>query len=80
MRLASWPATRRPWRLAAGPGEQPLFHLSCDGHFVWPLAGPPRLAGRLKTFFHALLPYTVDGGKTHTQRLGDGFVGIPHAV
>ena len=38
-----------------------------------------RLAGRLKTFFHALLPYTVDGGKTHTQRLGDGFVGIPHA-
>jgi hypothetical protein len=66
-------------RLAAGQSDQRLFSLPWDGHFVWPLSGPPRIEGRLKTVFHELLPYTVDGRKTYTQRLGDGFVGIPHA-
>jgi hypothetical protein len=51
-------------RLAAGQGDQPLFDLACDDHFVWPLAGPMRIEGRFKTFFHELLPYPVDGGKT----------------
>jgi hypothetical protein len=35
------------------------------------------MEGRLKTFFYELLPDTMDGRKTHTQRLGDGVVGIP---
>src|SRR5262249_5663139 len=43
------------------------------------LAGPMRMEGRFKTLFHELLPYPVDGGKTHPQRLGYGVVGIPHA-
>jgi len=65
--------------LAASQGDQPLFDLFCDDHFVWPLAGPMRMEGRFKTFFHKLLPYPVDGRKTHPQRCGYGVVGIPHA-
>jgi hypothetical protein len=26
-----------------------------------------------------MLSYTVESGETHTQRLGNGFVGLPHA-
>jgi hypothetical protein len=69
-----------PWRwLTAGQGDQLLFDFSCDGHFVWSFEGPTRMECRLKTFFHELLSDTVDGGKTHAQRCGNGFVGIFHA-
>lgn len=54
-------------RLAAGQSDQLLFYLPCDGHLVWPLSGPTRIEGRLKTVFYELLPYTVDGRKTYTQ-------------
>ena len=68
-----------PRRLATGQGDQLLFDLPGDGHFVRPPPGPPRVESRLKTLFHELLPYTMDGGETHAQRLGNGFVGVPHA-
>src|SRR2546428_7002915 len=56
-----------------------LFHLPGDGHFVRPPHGPTWVEGCLKILFHEMLPSTVDGGETHAQRLGNGFVGIPHA-
>jgi hypothetical protein len=62
-------------RLAAGQSAPRRFSLPGDGHFVWPLAGPPRSAGRLTTVVYALWPDTVEGRKTSTHRLGDGVVG-----
>src|SRR6266705_1634738 len=73
------PTPVSPRWLATSQGDQMLFHLPFDGHFVRPPQGPLWAEGRLKTLFHELLSYAVDGGETDAQRLGNGFVGIPHA-
>src|SRR4029450_11956893 len=73
------PTPGPPGGLAAGQGDQMLFHLPVAGDFVRPPQGRPRVEGRLKTLFHEMLSYTVESGETHAQRLSNSFVGIPHA-